>query len=131
MTNDIIAIATAAKTGKFDASLQLGLFGRIEDIDKGHVVFAAVVGALNEMAPAFHKGHVAAEFRRTAVAVGVESDLFAGLGKGAKVEICSLIVAVGDAMREERVATSIDEPVASLDFSDLDGLRLSLGCACR
>ena len=129
MTNDIGAIGTAAKTSKFDASLQLGLLGRVKDIDKGHVVFSPVVGALDEMAPAFNEGHVAAEFGRTAVTVGVKADFFAGPRKGGKIEIRTLIAAVGDAVCEERMVISIDEPVATVDFADSD--RLSSGSACR
>ena len=81
------------------------------------------------MAPAFNEGHVAAEFRRAAVTVGVKTDFLAGLGKGGKIEIRTFIAAVGDAVRKERMAISIDEPVATVDFADSDRLRSGVSIA--
>ena len=81
------------------------------------------------MAPAFNEGHVAAEFRRTAVTVGIKADFLAGLGKGGKIEIRTFIAAVGDAVRKERMAISIDEPVATVDFAESDRLRSGVSIA--
>lgn len=131
MTDDIITIVPAAVAGKFDAGFKFGLFGRVEYIDEGNVVFASIVGAFDKMAPTFNKGHVAAELSWAAVAVGVKTSFFAGLGKGGEIELSAAIVAVGDAVSEERKAVSIYEPVATFDFAESDRPRLSLGIDFR
>jgi hypothetical protein len=72
------------------------------------------------MIPAFDVGHVLSKLGWATIAVGIEPQFFAGLGKLIEVEARLSVSGMGDAMGKERLSVGSDEPVSVLDLGEGD-----------
>jgi hypothetical protein len=72
------------------------------------------------MIPTLDIGHVVPQLRRTAIAVCIKAEFFAGLGELIKIESGLFVIHVGDSMSKEGFALGIDKPVTVFDFGQSD-----------
>ena len=80
------------------------------------------------MVPACDVGHVFAERLRAAVSVGVETELLAGFRKFLKIELGEPVAGMGDAVGKEGFSIRAEEPMATVNLSQGNVLRVR--CVC-
>ena len=100
----------------------------VEDVDELDAILAPVVGNGNEVIPACNVGHVFAELLGAAVSVSVEAELLAGLRKLLEVELGTPVPGMSDAVGKEGFSIRAEEPMATVNLSQGNVLRVR--CVC-